>query len=135
MEITSHTSIKSATKLANNRTKVVSYFNTYAKHYAHEHYSPTSSSLNNYRYRIVLDMISRLELKKNSTTLDIGCGPGHLAIELARMGFDSQGIDISSEMIRIAEDVAKAFFHLATSKKTTGAVLTVDGGNIAASLR
>jgi NAD(P)-dependent dehydrogenase (short-subunit alcohol dehydrogenase family) len=34
-----------------------------------------------------------------------------------------------------AEDVAKAFFHLATSKKTTGAVFTVDGGNIAASLR
>ena len=34
-----------------------------------------------------------------------------------------------------AEDVAKAFFHLAASKKTTGAVLTVDGGNIAASLR
>jgi len=34
-----------------------------------------------------------------------------------------------------AVDVAKAFFHLAVSKKTTGAVLTVDGGNIAASLR
>jgi NAD(P)-dependent dehydrogenase (short-subunit alcohol dehydrogenase family) len=34
-----------------------------------------------------------------------------------------------------AEDVAKAFFHLSISKKTTGAVLTVDGGNIAASLR
>ena len=34
-----------------------------------------------------------------------------------------------------AEDVAKAFFHLAASKKTTGAVLAVDGGNIAASLR
>ena len=34
-----------------------------------------------------------------------------------------------------AEDVAKVFFHLAVSKKTTGAVLTVDGGNIAASLR
>ncbi len=33
------------------------------------------------------------------------------------------------------EDVARAFFHLAVSKKTTGAVLTVDGGNIAASLR
>ena len=34
-----------------------------------------------------------------------------------------------------AEDVAKAFFHLAISKKTTGAILTVDGGNIAASMR
>ena len=28
-----------------------------------------------------------------------------------------------------------AFFHLSISKKTTGAILTVDGGNIAASLR
>ncbi len=34
-----------------------------------------------------------------------------------------------------AEDVAKAFLDLALSPKTTAAVLTVDGGNIAASLR
>ena len=34
-----------------------------------------------------------------------------------------------------AEDVAKAFVDLALSRKTTGAVLTVDGGNIAAALR
>jgi len=34
-----------------------------------------------------------------------------------------------------ADDVAKAFVDLALSPKTTGAVLTVDGGNIAAALR
>jgi len=34
-----------------------------------------------------------------------------------------------------AEDVADAFLRLALSEKTTGAVLTVDGGNIAAALR
>ncbi len=34
-----------------------------------------------------------------------------------------------------AADVAAAFVHLALSEKTTAAVLTVDGGNIAASLR
>ena len=34
-----------------------------------------------------------------------------------------------------AEDVAQAFVGLALAKKTTGAVLTVDGGNIAAALR
>ena len=34
-----------------------------------------------------------------------------------------------------AGDVARAFVHLALSPKTTGAVLTVDGGNIAAALR
>jgi NAD(P)-dependent dehydrogenase (short-subunit alcohol dehydrogenase family) len=34
-----------------------------------------------------------------------------------------------------AEDVAKAFVSLALADKTTGAVLTVDGGNIAAAVR
>jgi len=34
-----------------------------------------------------------------------------------------------------AEDVAKGFLHLALAEKTTGAVLTVDGGNIPAALR
>jgi rhamnose utilization protein RhaD (predicted bifunctional aldolase and dehydrogenase)/NAD(P)-dependent dehydrogenase (short-subunit alcohol dehydrogenase family) len=34
-----------------------------------------------------------------------------------------------------ADDVAKAFLSLALSPKTTGAVITVDGGNIAAALR
>ena len=34
-----------------------------------------------------------------------------------------------------AEDVARAFLHLALSPKTTGSVTTVDGGNIAAMLR
>ena len=35
----------------------------------------------------------------------------------------------------LAEDVARAFVSLALAEKTTGAVLTVDGGNIAAALR
>jgi len=35
----------------------------------------------------------------------------------------------------MAEDVAQAFVDLACATKTTGAVLTVDGGNIAAALR
>ena len=34
-----------------------------------------------------------------------------------------------------AEDVAEAFVSLALARKTTGAVLTVDGGNIAAAMR
>ena len=34
-----------------------------------------------------------------------------------------------------AEDVAEAFLHLAKARKTSGAVLTVDGGNVAAMVR
>jgi NAD(P)-dependent dehydrogenase (short-subunit alcohol dehydrogenase family) len=32
-------------------------------------------------------------------------------------------------------DVAQAFVHLARARATTGAVLTVDGGNVAAMMR
>jgi NAD(P)-dependent dehydrogenase (short-subunit alcohol dehydrogenase family) len=35
----------------------------------------------------------------------------------------------------LPEDVARAFLHLALSERTTGAVLPVDGGNIAAAPR
>ena len=35
----------------------------------------------------------------------------------------------------LAEDVGKAFLSLALAKKTTGDVMTVDGGNIPAALR
>ncbi len=34
-----------------------------------------------------------------------------------------------------ADDVAQAFVALALARKTTGAILTVDGGNIAAAVR
>jgi hypothetical protein len=34
-----------------------------------------------------------------------------------------------------ADDVAEAFVYLAGATKTTAAILTVDGGNIEASLR
>ena len=34
-----------------------------------------------------------------------------------------------------ARDVAEAFVSLALATRTTGAILTVDGGNIAAALR
>ena len=35
----------------------------------------------------------------------------------------------------LAEDVGKAFLSLALAKKTTGDIMTVDGGNIQAALR
>ena len=35
----------------------------------------------------------------------------------------------------LASDVAAAFVHLAKARTSTGAVLTVDGGNVAAMMR
>src|ERR1700752_2377563 len=45
------------------------------------------------------------------------------------MGGNLLGLEVT------AEDVAQCFVSLAKTAKTTGAVLTVDGGNIAAALR
>ena len=45
------------------------------------------------------------------------------------MGGNLLGLEVT------ADDVAQAFVSLAKAAKTTGAVITVDGGNIAAALR
>ncbi len=47
---------------------------------------------------------------------------------------DYMGGNLLGQEVR-AEDVAKAFVDLALSPRTTGCVITVDGGNIAAALR
>jgi len=39
--------------------------------------------------------------------LDVGCGPGRHALELARRGFHVHGIDISPEFVEIAREVAE----------------------------
>jgi 2-polyprenyl-3-methyl-5-hydroxy-6-metoxy-1,4-benzoquinol methylase len=38
--------------------------------------------------------------------LEIGCGPGHLSLELSREGFDVTGVDISSACIEVARNIA-----------------------------
>jgi SAM-dependent methyltransferase len=38
--------------------------------------------------------------------LDVGCGPGHVALHLASLGADVVGLDLSPEMIRVARERA-----------------------------
>jgi ubiquinone/menaquinone biosynthesis C-methylase UbiE len=46
--------------------------------------------------------ITRAHLQPDSTVLEIGCGTGSLALEIARFAGHIHAIDISAEMIRIA---------------------------------
>jgi ubiquinone/menaquinone biosynthesis C-methylase UbiE len=41
-------------------------------------------------------------LPKGSRVLDIGCGPGNVTKYMAEKGYEAEGIDLSSEMIKIA---------------------------------
>jgi len=47
-------------------------------------------------------IIEELELKDAASILDIGCGTGRHAIELARRGYRVTGVDISSGMLAMA---------------------------------
>lgn len=42
-------------------------------------------------------------LKNNSRILEIGCGPGHNSLELARHGYQVTGIDLSPKCIEVAK--------------------------------
>jgi ubiquinone/menaquinone biosynthesis C-methylase UbiE len=62
--------------------------------------------------------ITRSRMKPADVVLDIGCGTGSLALRLAASGATIHGLDISSEMVRIArgkaqaEGVANVSFHV-----------------------
>jgi SAM-dependent methyltransferase len=49
-------------------------------------------------------VVDRLNLGLRSRVLDVGCGPGWLSELLARCGYWVTGVDISPDMIRIAEE-------------------------------
>lgn len=52
-------------------------------------------------------VITREHLRPDSTVLEIGCGTGSLALEMSRFAGHIHGMDISAEMIRIAEQRKK----------------------------
>lgn len=50
--------------------------------------------------------VTKSQMSPQSVVLDIGCGTGSLALRLADSGAHVHGLDVSSEMIRIANDKA-----------------------------
>ena len=67
---------------------------------------------------------------------------GLLTAEMIKSRSSSRGLDEDQYMAGnllgqevMAQDVAQAFLALALAQKTTGHVMTVDGGNVAAALR
>lgn len=62
-------------------------------------------------------LVEELKLSTGARILDIGCGAGRHSLELARCGFETVGVDISSGLIEVAKNVAvkenlHATFHV-----------------------
>ena len=60
---------------------------------------------NTYQSEVILPNLSRLmDIKKSDTVLDLACGQGFFAREYAKFGAKVIGVDISSELIKIAKE-------------------------------
>ncbi len=55
--------------------------------------------------RVVTFCIDHLE--KGSRVLEVGCGPGHMALELARNGFRVTGLDVARDTLEVARNLAR----------------------------
>lgn len=78
------------------------YFRRYAKEWCKRSLSYDSYEVNiiQQRNKYVLDVISSRSTTKS--TLDVGCGTGHLVLEIAKRGINAIGIDFAEEMIKYA---------------------------------
>lgn len=56
----------------------------------------------------VEDLIRALRLRPDAAVLDIGCGTGRHAVELARRGMRVTGLDLSPQMLALARQRAEA---------------------------
>ena len=72
-------------------------------------------------------VVVALGLSPGDRVLDVGCGPGRHAHELARRGIVVHGVDISDRFIEIARDISdKEQLALATFERMDARLLTFD---------
>ena len=67
---------------------------------------PVFAQLNFGRIAERIDQAIRQFAGDKARVLEVGCGPGHISLELARLGYDVTGIDLSPAAIEVARRFA-----------------------------
>ncbi len=82
-------------------SKIRSYFDKNAENWRDLYVAPrtTNELVIQERLNYALDLLST-NVSRNSTVLDVGCGSGSIAVQMAQMGYRVHGIDVSEQMIQ-----------------------------------
>ena len=81
---------------------VKNYFSTYAEEYYKENYDESLKNCYSYSHIVRKNHILRMLDREGGKVLDIGCGPGVIALYILQRGCEVWGVDISEEMINEA---------------------------------
>lgn len=63
--------------------------------------------MSNVPYNVWVDFVKK-HVPVGSNLIDLGCGTGTVAVELAKAGYQMVGVDLSSEMLTLAREKANA---------------------------
>src|SRR5580704_13275745 len=88
------------------KESAVEYYRTKATVYNERYSVRASGDLLWVRHRAILDFVRSWNLPAGSRILDLGCGPGRLTHDLAKMGYCGLGIDASLSMISLSKQEA-----------------------------
>ena len=79
--------------------------------------APEYQESHSYIWQYGASLVEMLDPQPGERVLDLGCGTGHLAAEIARAGCEVIGIDNSPDMVRIAkENFPDLAFHHADAR-------------------
>jgi ubiquinone/menaquinone biosynthesis C-methylase UbiE len=87
------------------KNKAIAYFDNNANRYREDHYLRNQYHAKWIRHQKILELIKEFVPTKESILLDIGCGPGFLAQDLAKMQYRGFGMDTSNQMIELASNL------------------------------
>tara|TARA_B100001750_G_C15473992_1_gene581427 strand:+ start:131 stop:967 length:837 start_codon:yes stop_codon:yes gene_type:complete len=94
-------------KIQNLKEKAELYFEKNALRYKNDYYLRSRSHPKWIRHKIILQLVEEYVPSKEALILDVGCGPGMLAKDLAIKGYKGSGLDTSNMMIRLSKDLFK----------------------------
>ena len=101
-----------------NKDWFVDWFNTSYYHTLYQHRDEGEAC------RFIDNLCIHLQVKEEAEILDLACGKGRHAIHLAKKGFQTTGVDLAEESIRIAHvnalnnKVENAYFDIHDIRKT-----------------